>query len=194
MKVKLKGFTLIELLTVVVVLGILSSVMLLSGLEMVSTAEVSNVISNLQNLRTAILLWYADNSHRVVKDDNKYKVVTNGTKQELADFITNHSSEITRYLENGSSIELKASNSAVDGYNYCFKALSNGKYWYIGYKFFKDNNDKKKDESFMKKFESRASSLNLLSIKNADNPKAEAEIFGADKDKYVYMLVLKLES
>ena len=57
---------------------------------------------------------------------------------------------------------------------------------------FKDEN--KKDESFMKKFEGRASSLNLLSIKNADNPKAKAEIFGADKDKYVYMLVLKLES
>ena len=194
MKVERKGFTLLELLTAIVVLGILSSVMLLSGWETTSTAETTNIISNIQNLRDAILLWYADNSYRVVKDnDNKYKIVTNGTeKEELATFIKNHGSEITRYIENGSSIQLKASDSSVEGDNYCFKALSDGKYWYVGYKFFKDEN--KKDESFMKKFESRASSLNLLSIKNADNPKAEAEIFGADKDKYVYMLVLKLES
>lgn len=186
-----KAFTLIELLIVIIVLGILSSVMLLSSISALSTADTATIIGNLTSLKKATMTWYLDNYFRVVKDGSKYKVNTNGVLQEVNDFIKDHGSEITQYIDNNSSITLKVSGTNVDGDSYCFNSLNNGKEWYMGYKFFK--NDKDKDYDFMEKFEARASSLNLLSIPNADGSSPKAEIFGARKDKYVYMLVLEMK-
>ena len=61
MKNSRKGFTLVELLIVIVVIGVLSTMMMLSSTEAVSSAKASNIISNLRNLKTAALAWYADN-------------------------------------------------------------------------------------------------------------------------------------
>ena len=60
-EVKRKGFTLVELLIVIVVIGVLSAMMMLSSTEAVSSAKASNIISNLRNMKTAALAWYADN-------------------------------------------------------------------------------------------------------------------------------------
>ncbi len=187
-----KGFSLLELLIVIVVLGVLATVMLLSNIEAMNTANTAAVINNLTSLKKATSTWYLDNYFRVVKDGSKYMVVTDGVQQEVKDFINQHGTEITQYLDNGTTIALKEANKDVPADGYYFKALKNGKEWYMGYKFFKDAHEK--DESFMKKFESRASSLNLITITNADDAtKAKAEKFGANKDKYVYMLVLELK-
>lgn len=186
-----KGFSLLELLIVIVVLGVLATVMLLSNIEAMNTANTAAVINNLTSLKKATSTWYLDNYFRVVKDGSKYMVVTDGVQQEVKDFINQHGTEITQYLDNGTTIALKEASSSVPADGYYFKALKNGKEWYMGYKFFNDAHEK--DESFMKKFESRASSLNLISITNADKPNAKAEKFGANKDKYVYMLVLELK-
>ena len=191
---KQKGFTLIELLIVIIVLGIMAAVMLLSSLEAISTADTATIINNLTGLKKATTAWYWDNLERLVKDGSKYMVETNGVRQEVKDFIRAHGAEIVKYLDNGSSITLKVAGTDIPADSYCFQTLNNGKEWYMGYKFFKDNNEK--DEgmiNFMSKFESRASSLNLISITNADKNTAKAEKFGANKDKYVYILVLKLE-
>ena len=56
-----KGFTLVELLIVIVVIGILSAMMMLSSTEAVSSARAADIISDLRNLKTAALAWYADN-------------------------------------------------------------------------------------------------------------------------------------
>ena len=56
-----KGFTLVELLIVIVVIGILSAMMMLSSTEAVSSARAADIISDLRNLKTACLAWYADN-------------------------------------------------------------------------------------------------------------------------------------
>ena len=61
MKNSRKGFTLVELLIVIVVIGVLSTMMMLSSTEAVSSAKASNIVSNLRNLKTAALAWYVDN-------------------------------------------------------------------------------------------------------------------------------------
>ncbi|MBR1486310.1 MAG: prepilin-type N-terminal cleavage/methylation domain-containing protein [Synergistaceae bacterium] len=78
---KRKGFTLIELLIVIVVIGILSAMMMLSSDEAVSSAKAAKIISDLRNLKTAALAWYADNLDFVESDkftslyDNTEKVL-----------------------------------------------------------------------------------------------------------------------
>lgn len=56
-----KGFTLVELLIVIVVIGILSAMMMLSSTEAVSSARAADIVSDLRNLKTAALAYYADN-------------------------------------------------------------------------------------------------------------------------------------
>ena len=58
---KRHGFTLVELLIVIVVIGVLSAMMMLSSTEAVSSARAADIISDLRNLKTAALAWYADN-------------------------------------------------------------------------------------------------------------------------------------
>ena len=95
---KRKGFTLVELLIVIVVIGVLSTMMMLSSTEAVSSAKAATIISNLRNLKTATLAWYADNLDRVVKDSNGYQINTNGTKQKIDNFARDHADEILKYL------------------------------------------------------------------------------------------------
>ena len=93
---KRKGFTLVELLIVIVVIGVWSAMMMLSSTEAVSSAKASNIISNMRNLKTAALEYYADNMD---------KVETKGAKIEITD--------ITPYLTTtkidgiGTNYELK---------------------------------------------------------------------------------------
>ena len=60
-----KGFTLVELLIVIVVIGILSAMMMLSSTEAVTSAKAADIISDLRNLKTAALAYYADNLDEV---------------------------------------------------------------------------------------------------------------------------------
>ena len=59
-EMKRKGFTLVELLIVIVVIGVLSAMMMLSSTEAVSSARASDIVSDLRNLKTAALAYYAD--------------------------------------------------------------------------------------------------------------------------------------
>lgn len=61
LEMKRKGFTLVELLIVIVVIGVLSAMMMLSSTEAVSSAKAADIVSDLRNLKTAALAWYADN-------------------------------------------------------------------------------------------------------------------------------------
>lgn len=56
-----EGFTLVELLIVIVVIGILAAMMMFASNEAISTARASNIVSDLRNLKTAVLAWYYDN-------------------------------------------------------------------------------------------------------------------------------------
>ncbi|MBQ4401110.1 MAG: prepilin-type N-terminal cleavage/methylation domain-containing protein [Synergistaceae bacterium] len=78
-----EGFTLIELLIVIVVIGILSVAMMMSGEEASSTARASRVVSDLNAWKRAALAYWADNPDAVSE----------------ADFnVYDHTSDIIRYL------------------------------------------------------------------------------------------------
>ena len=57
---KRKGFTLVELLIVIVIIGILAAAMLLSSGAATASAEASNIVSDLRNMKAGALMFYAD--------------------------------------------------------------------------------------------------------------------------------------
>lgn len=73
-----KGFTLVELLIVIVVIGILSAMMMLSSTEAVSSAKAADIISDLRNIKTAALAYYADNLDEA--DKSSFNLANNKTK------------------------------------------------------------------------------------------------------------------
>ena len=80
---KPQGFTLVELLIVIVVIAILSIMMLLSSTESVSSARAADIISDLKNMKTAALEWYAENIEYV-----EGKTTKNGaTFSKLSDLV-----------------------------------------------------------------------------------------------------------
>ena len=194
---KRHGFTLVELLIVIVVIGVLSAMMMLSSTEAVSSAKASNIISNMRNLKTAFLSWYADNLDRVVKKSGKYQILeknsTSTTSKELYAFINGGGNqEILAYMSNGSSIMLCDKQGAgvepkpKSGF-YILRAdngnNNNKNDWYIGYRI--DDNGNNKDMTLRKKIESRATSLGLVGWTT------KTTYDSTEND--VYMLIQRLE-
>ncbi|MDY6399442.1 MAG: type II secretion system protein [Synergistales bacterium] len=148
-----KGFTLVELLIVIVVIGVLSAMMMLSSTEAVSSAKAANVINNLRNIKTAVLSWYTDNLDRIKLDkDQNYKI----DGGNFSAFVQNKKSEILKYLNNDSSINIKNKNdNTLNNGDYLLTTIAGSKYWYICYYV---GNDK----SLQAKLASRAKTAELF--------------------------------
>ena len=118
MKRTRKGFTLVELLIVIVVIGILSAMLMLSSTEAVTSAEASNIVSNLRNLKTAALALYTDELDYADNDKLEVGVITstNGTPS------TSNGSfdKVITYMNNG---------AAADFVNYGITKTADG--WFV---------------------------------------------------------------
>ena len=180
-----RGFTLVELLIVIVVIGVLSAMMMLSSTEAVSSAKASNIVSNLRNLKTAVLSWYADNLDRVAPTGNNvYQIDTDGTKQNLKVFLKNGGdNEIAKYLSNG-NVEIKNQESSpLSAGDYVLKDVKY-KYWYICYNVGSDSNIKSK-------LAAKASSVGLV---GKDKVTDDTIVTPYTNQTYVCMLVLSLDN
>lgn len=59
---KKKGFTLVEILVVVVIIGALSGILMVSAVTAMDKAEATKIVSDLKNIQSATILYFADNS------------------------------------------------------------------------------------------------------------------------------------
>ena len=171
-EMKREGFTLVELLIVIVVIGVLSAMMMLSSTEAVSSAKAADIISDLRNLKTAALAWYADNLDYVgqlVGADG----TTSGTKFSN---LNSEKEKIFKYMNND-NIDSK----------YSFGGTKDPNTWFVWY----DNTSTGgNDKNVGAKLYSRAKSTGLVQpkTKNADATDS-ADIGASDTTVRVGMFI-----
>lgn len=81
-----RGFTLIELLVVIAIIGILAAIIAPNAFKAIEKAKVVKVISDVNAIKTAALLYYSD-AGVLPPDDDDY--TSGGVGNHLADFFDN---------------------------------------------------------------------------------------------------------
>jgi prepilin-type N-terminal cleavage/methylation domain-containing protein len=76
MKRRKSGFTLIEILIVVIIIGILAGSILIISKNMISKAEATKIVSNLESLKKAVLFYYADNNEWFSQSEQGWGVIS----------------------------------------------------------------------------------------------------------------------
>ena len=176
---KHKGFTLVELLIVIVVIGVLSAMMMLSSTEAVSSARAAAIISDLRNLKTAALAYYADNLDEI--DAVEGNIFKEADKTKYYD----HIAKVFQYLGNADKIRV---DDGAEEYRYSFGSETHtadefyGGAWYVWCKV-------KEDSKVREKLESRKTSVGLVGARNKayhGNPANVENFVASDKGiKYV---------
>ena len=196
---KERGFTLVELLIVIVVIGILAAMMMFSSTEAVTSAKASNIISNMNNLKKAVLSWYADNKRGVRTQENEgstYRFYdADGTDRDKFEGFarSSYSSKILKYMNNSNSIKLANHGEKIENGEYCYSNADGKKkkanIWYVGYMF---NNG---EERIKEKVAGRAVSLGLVGGGDgkswSGSRPTKDKTFTAD-DKIVWMHIITL--
>ncbi len=151
---KRSGFTLVELLIVIVVIGVLSTMMMLSSTEAVSSAKANNIISNLRNWKTATLEWYTDNIDKVNTSTGKVKN-SSGTDGYFSQVVK--AKDILPYL--GGGLEIDGDNVKDASGGIYETGYYNNRDWTIIYTLPPGDKD---NASLLPKIEARADSLGLM--------------------------------
>ena len=178
MKINRKGFTLVELLIVIVVIGVLAAMFILSSTESVTSAKASNIITNLQLLKRAVLAWHMDNREKVLR--NGMVKIGNETHpiQEWSDSalkLSNYFSHLGGSAINLNSVAQKAEGTSrkntdlgVGCYGVCdggterdpnddsIETAYHRQIWYVGYRFTEN------EEAVKEKLRARKESAGLV--------------------------------
>lgn len=186
-----KGFTLVELLIVIVVIGILSTMMMLSSGEFVASSKATTIIGNLTQLKKAINAWYLDNYYRIdwATDGSKNGYKVDG-KYEIHEYLSSKSPEVKRYIS--SNFQL---NTGKKNYNTDFYASVGGYSVYMGkanticlvvYRL-SDNSKQNDQKTLREKLKSRAKSTGLLSYSTGKEP------YEYDGGNFVFMEAFRFD-
>ncbi|MBQ7577738.1 MAG: type II secretion system protein [Synergistaceae bacterium] len=194
-----KGFTLVELLIVIVVIGILSAMMMLSSTEAMSSARAAKIISDLRNLKTAVIAWYVDHPDLVDTATGKVreKITNNNNDWKAIQNLVNNGNDklgMKKYLnnENWSFNEGNSGENPIKegGYGICdggstagTKDEANRTSWFVGYRFAAN------EDSVKEKLYGRAKSLGLVFSNNTPNNYQSGKVNNAKGDKVVWMRV-----
>ena len=143
---KYKGFTLIEILIVLVVIGILSSMMVIASNESTTTAKASNIVSNLRNFSMAAMAYYTDNVDHLTSDSDLTK-------------------NVKKYLHNEGDIPDKDENKEIKYH----VIRDDQNTWWAMYDF-----GSTADSRVQEKLSGRAESANLLGTKTNTPPTTES--------------------
>ena len=191
-----KAFTLMELLIVITVIAILGAGISLSTIGVLNTADADAILNNMQQIKTATLIWYKNNISRVVlKNDNNYQIKTNGKEQLFSNFIKDHGEEILKYLNTG-SIKLRSKNDTGNTGDYALIAVNKTANWYVccNLSTTKGTELTKGLEApeikIKEKIAAKASTLNLFGVDNLTNDSVLTETY--TDQKYVCMPIIEL--
>ncbi len=183
-----------ELLTCIVLIIIVSAVTMFSTLEMTASAEANNVINNMYQIKAATAMWYKENSSRIVRSGNEYKISTDGELQLFSVFIDSHGDEIMKYLKSGTDINICSKNSSANNTgDYSLIATNNSTKWYVCYNTgtVRDNSDL--DAPIMrmkKKFAGRAKVKDEIKFYGKSELKGDTFLGCYTDQKFVCMEIL----
>ena len=184
-----RGFTLLEMLIAITVLVILAGVTVFSTLDLVTVADANKVINDMMQLKTATLMWYKENSSRIVP--STFKIKTNGTEQYFSEFIKNHGSEIMKYLR--TSVQLRYKKSTNDIGDYSLIAVNSSKQWYVCCNLGETKDTSDMEAPYMKiksKLAGNAKTLGLRGTASLENDTIPSTY---TDQKFVCMHILTLE-
>ena len=191
-----RGVTLLEMLIAITLICMVSAISIFSTLEASASAESQNIINNMNHIRAAVLMWYRQNSSRLVPNSSEgYRIKTDETEQSFADFVLDHSSELLRYLDNKSSLILRSTQSSENNTgDYTLIAIKSTKQWtvYVCYNLGTTRNDSDTEASnikIKKKLVGNAKTFGLLGKVNIANDKMNGVYNG---QKFACMPVLDL--
>ena len=191
-----KGFTLIELLIVITVIAILGAGISLSTIGVLNVADADAILNNMQQIKTATLIWYKNNTHRLITDSQVgYKIKTGNSSQLFSEFIRDHGAEILKYINTG-SIKLRSKNDAGNTGDYAIIAVNKTTKWYVCCNLgtTKDTELTKGLEApeirIKEKIAAKASTLNLYGVDNLTNDSVLTQTY--TDQKFVCMPIIEL--
>ena len=166
---KNKGYSFVLVIIFAVVLGLFLAMSMIIGYDSPPPTKAPEIISDMRNIKTAVLVWYVDNLDSVDRDGT----ISGKTLGELADN-PEIMKQITEYLSKDSrgNFTLRGKSSSEGEYGLICGANQNE--WFIVYDLSKD------DDRTRKKLASRAKFIGLLSEPDKKSPpydSSSAKIF-----------------
>lgn len=85
MKKRSRGFSLIEILIVIIIIGILSGSLMITIGSATSKSEATKIVSNLEVLKTAVVMYYADNQQWFSQSEQGWGVISINSLSQYLD-------------------------------------------------------------------------------------------------------------